>query len=293
MKQGLAALTLMSLAACFGPTHHFKTGAPSRPSLGAAERNAGSLHDGPRSRHDAVPQDAGSHAALPPLQADPRWVELPLPRGHPAVLSLPRGATTPRPVVVAAHGAGDRPDWYCQVWDRIVAQRAFVLCPRGYPIDARRSAGDAGYFYDGHPLLGREIARALSALQARYGDYVDVRRPLFVGYSQGANMGSLMLPSHPAKFAAAIFVEGGVGEFREWNVRAARRFWQRGARRVLMLCGRESCAGFARTTAHYMRLGGLEVRVVYARGAGHTYGGAVAKAAADNLSWLLAGDPRW
>lgn len=253
------------------------------PSSGAATRDRQPPRD-KRSEPNSKPTPALSEPSV--------WVDLPLPNGHPALVALPLGATGPRPVLVAAHGAGDIPEWYCAVWQRLVAGRGFVVCPRGYPIYPH-VRGTSGYFYDGHPSLGREIGAALSALQQHYGPYVDLERPLFVGYSQGANMGALVLPEHPARFASAALLEGGVGEFQEWNVRNARHFRERGAGRVLMVCGRAKCAEFARTTAHYMRMGGLEVRVDHARGEGHTYRGRVSGAVAESFAWLVEGDDRW
>jgi len=220
------------------------------------------------------------------------WIELELPRGKPAVVAIPAGANNARPVVVAAHGAGDVPRWYCEVWRQIVAGRGFVVCPRGYPIFPH-VPNRTGYFYDGHPSLGREIADSLAALQARFGEYVDVRDPLFIGYSQGANMGSLVLPDHSARFAGALLIEGGVGEFQEWNIATAKRFQARGARRTALLCGRLSCASFAHATARYFRLAGLETRVDHVAYAGHTYRDRVAQRSREVFEWLVADDTRW
>jgi predicted esterase len=218
-------------------------------------------------------------------------VELPLPKGEPAVVSVPEGEG-PRPLIVATHGAGGLARVHCRLWQSIVGARGFVLCPRGHRIMPHEPNGVAGYFYDGHPALGREISLALEALRQRYGGRVDMTAPLFAGYSQGAGMGSMLLPNHPARFARAVLVEGGFGEYQEWNIAVSRQFHERGGAKVLLGCGRIMCLELARTTASYMRRAGLQTKVVYAD-VGHSYDGPLYEQIRDSFAWLVEGDPRW
>jgi len=228
-----------------------------------------------------------------PAAAESGLIELPLSKGHPAVVVVPPPSSTPRPLVVVTHGAGGRATTHCLLWKAIVEDRAFLLCPRGHRMYDSEPADQAGYFYDGHPALGKEITRAIEALRQRFGSRVDFDEPIFAGYSQGAGMGSMILPDHPAQFARAVLVEGGFGQFQEWNVAAARRFEQQGAKRVLLACGRKVCFDMAETTASYMRRGGLETKVIYAAGAGHNYGGPLFEQVRDAFRWVTEGDPRW
>src|SRR5512143_1203126 len=46
-------------------------------------------------------------------------------------ISIPLGAREPRPIVVALHGAADKPGWACGEWRAIVDAYPFVVCPRG------------------------------------------------------------------------------------------------------------------------------------------------------------------
>ena len=105
-------------------------------------------------------------------------------------------------------------------------------------------------------------------------------------------MGSMMLPTHGAHFAAAMLVEGGFGEVQEWNIAAARRFYDNGARRVGLVCGRRICFKHAKTTAGYMRRGGLLTEVRYVQ-AGHTHGGPVRALLREGFAWLVQDDARW
>jgi predicted esterase len=240
-----------------------------------------------------VPPEPSLAAPLVAASGVP-FMELPIADHEAAVVSLPLGATGPRPVLVATHGAGGRATTHCRIWRAIVGDRGFVLCPRGrsmYP--ALSHARQSGYYYPGHPALDIELAAALDALVTRFPDHVDRTAPIFAGYSQGAGMGALILPGHAARFARAAFIEGGVGQHQEWNLATAQRFADRGGERVLLVCGRSDCHRFAQTTARHLERVGLGARVVYAPGAGHRYDGQVQRLVAESFPWLVAGDARW
>lgn len=244
----------------------------------------------------AAPPDPSHEPGEPPLsplEAPGPFLDLPVPHHRDAVVSLPLGATTPRPVLLAAHGAGDRPEWQCQVWRGIVGDRAFILCPRGFPMNPYLPPGETGYFYTTHHALGREITLALEALRARFPEHLDAEAPAFAGFSQGAIMGALLLPNHPARFTRAALVEGGFGLFHEWNIPVAQRWQRHGGVRALLACGRPECVDQAQVTAGYLRRGGVEARVVHAEGAGHSYGGVMEEDLRRTFAWVIEGDSRW
>jgi predicted esterase len=240
-----------------------------------------------------APPEPAPPSPLPPLDAPSALAELEIPGHLAALVALPLGARSPRPVVVVTHGAGGRPEGLCRLWQTLVGSRAFVLCLRGISANRLEPPDRTGYYYPGHPALGVELGAALGALGARYGDHVDMRAPLYVGFSQGASMGALLLPSHPAGFARAVLIEGGYGLYQEWNVAAARAFHEHGGERVVLACGRLRCLEQAQHTARQLEHGGLRVRVLYARGVGHGYGGAMEQELRANLAWLVEGDPRF
>jgi predicted esterase len=267
--RGLGAAALVSgLAAC--------AGAP-RPRPAEAESEA---------------ETSGADEGLRPLASEP-MVALAVERHHPAVVSVPVGATSPKPVLVAAHGAGDRPEWHCAMWRETVGNGAFVLCPRGFPTNAYVPPEDAGYFYASHHGLGREISLALEALAARFPEHADVRAPVFAGFSQGAIMGALLLPYHPARFSRAVLIEGGAGLYQEWSVAVALRWRRAGGARALLACGGSRCAETARESARWLDKGGIDARVLHVEGAGHTYGGDMEARVREAFSWVTEGDPRW
>jgi predicted esterase len=192
--------------------------------------------------------------------------------------------------LVVAHGAGDRPEWHCELWQRIVRERGFVLCLRGRRVDDRVSFDQAAFYYPDHHWLGRALVATISALEARYGPRLDARRMVYAGFSQGAIMGALVVGDKPIDVGAALLIEGGAGE---WNVARARRYRRRGGERVLHVCGTPGCPRLARRATRYLEQGGVMARVEYFAAAGHSYGGGIEAALPGAFDWLVAGDPRW
>jgi predicted esterase len=198
----------------------------------------------------------------------------------PAVLFVPPG-TAQRPLVVAAHGAGGSPEWDCEYWRRLTGGTRFLLCLRG------KSMGASGGFYypNEHALEAELIAaeRALRAAQPR----VAAGDGLYAGFSQGASMGSAMIGKHGASFPALVLQEG----FQLWNIARARTFAKNGGRRVLLVCGTEQCNRIATETARWLERGGVESRLEFAAGAGHTPLGEVMERTRSALPWLLPAQP--
>jgi pimeloyl-ACP methyl ester carboxylesterase len=205
-------------------------------------------------------------------------------------VALPLGARSRHPILVATHGAGGHPEAHCQFWRGHLKDKGFILCPRGFPLNIHLPPEEQGFFYPDHHALEREVRAALAALRDQFPAHVDDRGPIYAGYSQGAAMGVLFIAKKPALFERVILIEGG---FDNWNFANGRAFLQGGARRVLFACGRLGCLEPAKRSSGYLKRVGLESRVVYGEGAGHTYGGAVEEALVAALPWFFEGDPRW
>jgi predicted esterase len=250
------------------------------------------------SRSDSV--EARGDAALiqrdPTPEAPPRieakTVELQMPGYAPAMAKAP-GSGAKKPVVVATHGAWDRPDYHCSLWQRYVGDRAFVVCPRGKIANKGVPADQELFFYGDHLQLGAEVKAALAALQKQYPDQVDLEAPLYTGFSQGAIQGAWMLPRHPGKFAYAVLVEGGHGGYNEWGPGVAAEYAKNGGKRVVLACGREACQTKARRAAEYLEKAGIQTRIVYVEGAGHSYGGGMEEAVRTAFEWAVEDDERF
>jgi predicted esterase len=201
---------------------------------------------------------------------------LPVPGFLPAVLFVPAGEGE-RPLVVAAHGAGGSPEWECDYWSRMLGEQSFVLCLRGASLGK-----GGGYYYPNEHALEAELVaaeRAARAAEPRIGG-----QGTYVGFSQGSSMGSAIIAKHGAKFSRLALVEG----FERWNVPRARTFAKAGGKRILFACGTKECNAAAKESARWIERGGVEVRVEYAPGAGHTPLGGVEERVRAALPWLLA-----
>jgi predicted esterase len=207
-----------------------------------------------------------------------------------AVVSLPLGASEPRPVVLATHGNYDTPEWQCEIWRQIVANDAFVLCPRGIPRSDSPSRSDLRYEYASRGALEKEIDAAFEALRARYSGFVDDGPRIFTGFSLGAIMGASIILRNPAKYPRAVLIEGGN---RVWNVPTARAFAQKGGQGILFACGQWDCVNRSRAAGRALQQAGVVWQVLFAKGEGHTYGGRVAEQIHDTFAWLVQGDPRF
>jgi predicted esterase len=220
--------------------------------------------------------------ALPPATVD-AYQSLKIPGYLPAVLYNPR-LPGPASLVVASHGAGGIPEAECDYWRALTQGRHIVLCLRGWRIN---NYAPSGFYYPTHFALERELRAALTALRARPDVQIAPAPHVYAGFSQGAIMGAIMIVDHARSFRRLALIEGG---FQYWNVARARRFARNGGERVLFVCGTAWCANGARQTSAWLRRAGVQVRLEYAPGAGHTPDGAVLERARAALPWLLNTD---
>ncbi len=225
--------------------------------------------------------------------ADDSFVELEVPGFEAAVVSVPRGARGKRPLLVAAHGAWDRPEPHCELWRRVTNAHGFILCPRGQRTNRNTPPEHAAYFYPDHFALAREVLAAIQALTSRYPDELDPSAAVWAGFSQGAIHGALVVALHPEQFPRAALVEGGNGFFDEWSPFAARKYARGGAQRVLFGCGSPACVRTAERCAGYLQTTGVQTLVTHAQGAGHSYNSTMERRLREHFDWLVTGDPRW
>lgn len=226
-----------------------------------------------------------SETRTPPLD-EPALIELEVRGFGPAVVSTPRGATTRRPVLVAAHGASDRPEDLCRAMRELTGDRGFVLCPRG----AKVAGAPTVFDFESAPALRREVLASLDALEKRFADHVDLSRAVYAGFSLGSLLGVHLLAERGELFSRALLIEGG---WDRWTPEHARAYREKGGERVLFACGETTCPREARATAARLTAGGLLAEVVVGEGEGHRYGGHVTEAIEARFAWLTAGDERW
>lgn len=235
----------------------------------------------------AVQAPALPMADLPPLTAeDPYW-HVPVDGFGDAVVWLPLGTTTQRPLVIATHGNYDRPEWVCERWSYIVPD-AFVVCPRGMP-RSTDSGHTQRYHHRSRRYLDEELDALMPVVMARFGDRIAPGSTLYTGFSQGAIFGQRFIVREPARFSHAVLASGG----DEWSQSDAEAFAAGGGEAVLFVCGQAECARNSERAAERLRELGVRADVIHHSGAGHTYDADMVRDTIARLPWLFEGDARW
>ncbi|HWA72002.1 MAG TPA: hypothetical protein VG937_06710 [Polyangiaceae bacterium] len=272
----LVCSLLVALAGCAAPE------ARREPSI--ASTNDRARLSAPATG-EARPPSAGP-APLPFIASQRSLSELPVPGFLPALVYQP-AANEPRPLVVATHGAGGAPEGECAYWVRLTKGFSFVLCLRGTPFDR---ATLSSFYYKNHLELRRELDAALGAARAAFGARLSPAGGLYSGFSQGATMGVGMIPALGAELPLLVLIEGG---YDYWSVAQAKKYRASGGRRVLFACGTKWCADRSEKSATWLRKVGIEARVEYAPGVGHTPMGEVMARVAEALPWVISENPGW
>jgi len=256
-------------------------------------------HEAGKQSSSAPTASQGSHGAAfsagdatkerPPLRplADVAWLEsLSMPAGRAAFVSVPLGATEPRPIMVGMHGAGDRPEWACGGYRGATDAFPFIVCPRGLS----HGGTPEKYWSPGAPRIEEDIESAVAAVRARFGAHVAEGPLLYAGFSLGASQGAQVLADEPKLFSAALLVEGGVDELTPFVANT----WAHGAgTRALLVCGIASCRTAFGPTESALRRAGIETLVVDTRTGRHNLDGEMTRALRRALPWLVRDDPRW
>lgn len=271
------------------------TPAPSAPASATQAAPAPALAEGkpPEIPSASSAQTLGGSpaegAAASPSASSPRGlVELAVAGFLPALVSWPEADRWPQPVLVAAHGAGDSAESQCELWRQLLDERGVVVCLRGRAM--RKGSSRHGYYFPDHLTLERELLASLDSLARRHPEHADPRRITYAGYSQGAQMGLLMLLDRGALAPRLLLVEGGSGD---WTEASVARFAESGGERVALVCGTPGCRANAQRSAELLRARGLQASLRHVPGGGHTYLGAVAPECGRALAELIQGDPRW
>src|SRR5439155_17908947 len=80
-------------------------------------------------------------------------------------ISIPLGAREPRPILIALHGASDRPGWACGEWRAVTDAYPFVVCPRG-------DGPEANLYWPSPAKTRAAIDAMLEVTRSRFGDWL-------------------------------------------------------------------------------------------------------------------------
>jgi predicted esterase len=253
----LAGITLA--AGCRSRSTHAAKGQPERSAKSSTAVSA-------------APSASARDSKFEPLRGD--WLEpLDVEGGALAFVAPPLGATEPRPVMVAIHGGGDRPEWACGGWRLACNAYAFVVCPGGTPTGQSAAGGDRTGTGSGRlawassRAIADGIEKSLASLRKRFGERVSAEPLVYAGFSLGATLARPVLVASGARYQAAIFAEGGYDDMG--NAGFARTFRAGGGRSVLLVCGSTPCLVRARRSEPVLGAAGLWVKSVGDPLAGH------------------------
>jgi len=233
---------------------------------------------------------------LSPLTAGSDYMKLPVSGFRDAIVSVPVGATLPRPVLIALHGNFDRPEWQCETWRDITEGYPFILCPRGIPRSDVPAKLDR-WEYSSMDKTDRELEAGLTALRNEFAQYIAPGPILFTGFSLGAILGVGILKRHAGQYGPVVFSEGGN---ENWSLATVRKIapvdsdaGTSAPLRLLYACGQTDCVIKSKATSKVIERAGGEARVVSGGNVGHMYDGPVAAAIKREWPWLIQGDRRW
>ena len=222
---------------------------------------------------------------LAPLTA-PSWrTELPVKGFGPAMVALPLGATSARPIAVVLHGAHDRAEWQCGSFRGLLGGHVFIVCPEGVVQSAAGGFYGLGSFDDS----GAELRAALGALKARFGAYVASGPILLIGYAEGAAVAADLARQEPSFFARVALVNGDSTAF---TPSATKIYAERGGKRVLFFCLDQACEVEGGERARLLSRAGVPSKVILAK-VGPYLDPPFVDALRSQLPWLVEGDARW
>ncbi len=246
--------------------------APAPPSASAPPRT------------EATSPPPSPAKALPPLSAN--WLEpLDLGDGASAVVSVPLGATSPRPLVVAVHGAHDRPEWACGGWRLGFQVYPFIVCPRGSPVTRDK------YAWANAAAIERVVMKSIEKVRERFGSYVAPPPYVYAGFSQGAIFSEPILVGHAALFKTAVLAEGGYAVLSSADF--ARKFKAGGGETVVIVCGSPACRRGTQASALKLQAAGLRVFESGDVRSGHNLNQLMQQALERDFASWFADDPAW
>jgi dienelactone hydrolase len=275
----LAALGLVTLGvACHAPRT-----SPS-PAASASPHDVASVTRASSSPALASAPLPASPVVLPPLAEPTAHIALAVPGFREAVVSVPLGATSRRPLALALHGNFDRPEWQCEVWRRITQGEVFVLCPRGIPRTDVPKELDR-WEWGSVAKTKAEIVAAVAALRARFPSHVQPGPLVFTGFSLGAILGARLIQDPDLDVGAAVLVEGG---YQGWTLAKARAMKPR-LGRLLFACGQTECRNAYRYQLERLfEAAEVSSSMVSDIKAGHTYDDPVAALIQPEWAGLVA-----
>jgi hypothetical protein len=256
--------------------------------LVACGRHDAALH----ASEDAAARTAVVDAAPPRVLVDMPWqtdlfdeVADGGPKVKVGVVSIPLGAREARPIMIALHGALDRPEWACGSWRGVSNAYPILVCPRG--VGHENALG-----WTSVDDTQRRIARAIAASKKLLGDWVrDDATVVLAGFSMGALHAALLAQREPMRYRRVVL---GESAFRPESAMAFGAPWAKGGgERVVLLCSTRGCPAPYRAAGQNVANRGAHARVNDAGTSEHGVFDTVVRSMRRDWPWLVDGTPGW
>jgi hypothetical protein len=199
-------------------------------------------------------------------------------------VSLPLGATSPRPLMLALHGGNDRAEWACGEWRGVAGPHPFVLCPRG---------NASGLYWDAPRATATQIELGRVEVASSYAPWSDGGAPRVVaGFSAGAIMAITLVQSGLVEPDALVLSEGGYSQVADAAFASSLRAHH--VKRVLFSCTTRGACGVAfKDALPKLAREGIDARLNLAPTNQHGMWTEVIESLQSDWPWLVNGIPGW
>lgn len=294
MRRGLG-IALLSLASCsrHATPEHAVDG---RDGAASGARDAAAETTDTNNAYDATaPADAGPLRA--PLTGFPWQVDLTDPPQDVAdagagakvtrlgCVSVPLGATEPRPIMIALHGGSDRPEWACGAWRGITGDYPFLVCPHGV------GTNEASLAWSSPADTKARIARAIAETKRIFGSWVREAPIVLVGFSMGGTQAALLAKSEPKTYRRVGLAESAYAP--EAAVAFAQPWAAGGGERAIFLCTTGGCDAPYRNAARNVARHGAPARLNIAGTNAHGMWDVVVQSMRRDWPWVVEGAEGW
>jgi poly(3-hydroxybutyrate) depolymerase len=280
--------------ACAGCSRHGET-PPSHRDEATSQRDAGAIV----ARTEGASEPTPSQVARRQLGDVPAQMDL-FDASHEdaasstkatrlGCLSVPLGATEPRPIMVALHGGSDRPEWACNAWRGITDAYPFLVCPRGVGLNEDALAWSS-------PVDTKaRVARAVDATRSRFREWIREGPVVLVGFSMGATQAALLAQGDPVTYPRIALAESA---YAPEPVMAFARPWTTASvggaeQRAVFLCTTPGCEAPYRKAARNVAMHHVAARLNIAGTTEHGMWEVVVRSMRRDWPWLVEGAAGW
>ncbi|MBX3191084.1 MAG: hypothetical protein KF819_29070 [Labilithrix sp.] len=241
---------------------------------------------------DAAPDvgalDAGADAgdeSRAPLGGVPWQIDLLDGKVKLGVVSVPLGATEPRPIMIALHGGSDRPEWACGAWRGITGAHPFIVCPRGV------GGNEAALAWSSPADTAQRVARAIAATRAMFEGWIREAPVVLAGFSMGATQAAALAQRDPKAYRRVALAESAYAP--EPVMTFARTWAAGGGERAIFLCTTLGCEAPYRSAARNVARHHVPARLNIAGTNAHGMWDVVVQSMQRDWPWFVEGAAGW